>query len=124
MAGGKEDLQPVGLDPQQRAPPPPRRPESAQLSACELGANVTGHQRIPTIAGGTAKRVRRRNVPDREDTTMTGHPKIWRHANEPVLIKQFGRQPVGVGSHPTYRPEHGVSGSGGLSDAPSDRFAG
>ena len=91
MAGGEEDLQPVGLYTHERTPPPPRRPEGAQPSTRELGPNITDHQRIPTIAGGAAKRVGRGDVPYREDPAMTGHAQIWCHANESVLIKQFRR---------------------------------
>ena len=124
MAGGEKYLQSIGLDTQQRAPPPPGRAEGAQLSTSELGADVMGHQRIPTIAGGAAKRVGGRDVADREDASMARHSQVGCHANEPMLVKQFLRQPVRIGLNPTYGPQHRIGESRGLSGTPADRLAG
>src|ERR1700757_3540629 len=124
MPGGQEDLQPVWLYAHQRTPPPTRRTEGAQPSTRELGPDVAGHQRIPTVAGGAAKTVGRSDIADRENTAMTGHSQVRRHAHEPVLIKDFRRQPIGVWPHPPDRPEHGVGGSLGLSGAPANGLAG
>src|ERR1700739_51891 len=124
MPGGQEDLQPVWLYAHQRTPPPTRRAEGAQPPSRELGPDVVGHQRIPTVAGGAAKRVGRSDIADREDTAITGHSQVRCHTYEPVLIKDFRRQPIGVGPHAPDRPEHGVGGSVGLSGAPLTRLTG
>ena len=124
MPGGQEDLEPVPLYAHQRPPPPTRRAEGAQPSTRELGPDVAGHQRIPTVAGGAAKPVGRSDIADREDTAMTGHSQVRRHAHEPVLIKEFRRPPIGVWPHAPDRPEHGIGGSRRLSGAPANRLAG
>ncbi len=50
-SAGQEDLQPVGLDTHERAPPSSWRSVGARPSTSELGPDVVGYQRIATVAG-------------------------------------------------------------------------
>ena len=51
-----EDLQPVGLNVNDGTPPSFGRPEAAQRSALELGADVISNEAIGSVAGRASKR--------------------------------------------------------------------
>lgn len=124
MAGGEEDLQPVGLDTDQRTPAAGRSAKGAQPATGECSANVARHQSISAITSGAAQRVGGGDVAHGEHVAMAGHPQFRRDADVPVFVEEFGRQPVGVGSHPPDRPEHGFGDGRALPGAPPNRVAG
>src|SRR6476646_11515274 len=120
----REHLEPVTLDTDHRTPPPLRRLVRTQRFALELGDDVVGDDSVALVAGGTAQRVGRGDVADREDTGVVGDTELGGHADEAVLVEQFARQPAGVGAYAADRPQHRVGSRGRLTRAPLDGIAG
>ena len=121
---GLKTLESVGLDAKHGTPSPLRRTESAHRPTAELSQNIVGDKAIRSVAGGGPKWVGRRHVADREHTGVMRNPQFRCHPDETVIVEQFRRQPVRVGSHSSRRPKHGIGGCGRLSGAPLHGLAG